>query len=102
MSKFKKIISNSGWGFMDKAINRWTGTSVGEVTGLMDYKKNDVSVPTAALPKPPEEAVSSAETPVILVPNEDVKNQRVSGRSAKRKTNSVDVLGGLGKSGLNI
>lgn len=62
-------------------------------------------IPPAELPIPPApNAITDTGADVALGGAGDIKNQRVSGRSTVRKKsgNSVDVLGGLGQSGLNI
>jgi len=63
-------------------------------------------IPTLPAPKIPDAPAPGPVTDTgasIVIGSTDVKNQRVSGRSAARKkTTGTDVLGGLGSSGLNI
>lgn len=79
--------------------------AVSSVLGLAAPKAPKIEIPAAELPIPPAPtAVTDTGADIALGAAGGVKNQRVSGRSvARRKTgNSVDILGGLGQSGLNI
>ena len=78
---------------------------VSGVLGILSPKAPSINIPTAELPTPPApNAVTDTGADIALGSSGDVKNQRVSGRSTVRKKagNSVDILGGLGQSGLNI
>ena len=81
------------------------------------FKTKVPHVPAAQIPETPKPTVRKDTGASIALGSGDVqsasstgnsagdatKNQRVSGRSAARKkTSSVNILGGLGKSGLNI
>lgn len=87
MGKFKKVIK-----------------SVTSLLGLSPPKAPEINIPKAQIPAVP------APTPrtdtganVAVGTSADVKNHRVSGRSSgtsNRRT--VDILGGLGRGGLNI
>jgi hypothetical protein len=88
MGKFKSIVK-----------------AVSSVLGLSAPKSPTINIPKAELPTPPAPtAITDTGADVALGSGGDVKNQRVSGRSVvRRKTSgSVDILGGLGQSGLNI
>lgn len=79
--------------------------AISSVLGLAAPTAPKIKIPAAELPIPPAPtAVTDTGADIALGAAGDVKNQRVSGRSvARRKTgNSVDILGGLGQSGLNI
>lgn len=87
MSKFKSVFK-----------------AVSGVLGILAPKTPTINIPEAELPVPPApNAVTDTGASVSIGSGGDVKNQRVSGRSTiRRKTNSVDILGGLGQNGLNI
>lgn len=78
---------------------------VSGILGMGAPKTPAPVIPPAELPQvPAPTAVTDTGADISLGSTADVKNQRVSGRSAVRKKsgNSVDVLGGLGQSGLSI
>ncbi len=85
MSKFKGII---------KAVTSVLGMGAPKVPAL----------PAPAIPAPPAPgAVATSGADVSIGTSVDLKNQRVSGRTATTTTRkSGDPLGGLGRSGLNI
>jgi hypothetical protein len=87
MSKFKSVFK-----------------AVSGVLGILSPKAPSINIPEAALPIPPApNAVTDTGADLSIGSGGDVKNQRVSGRSTvRKKANSVDILGGLGASGLNI
>ena len=82
------------------------------------FSKPKVIIPEAKIPETPKPVVNKKDTGAnIALGSGDVtataqtgeaagdatKNQRVAGRStARRRTTYLDVLGGLGQSGLNI
>lgn len=79
--------------------------AVSGILGLGSQKAPTINIPEPALPIPPApNAMTDTGQEVSLGGAADVKNQRVSGRSAtaKKRTATNDVLGGLGQSGLNI
>lgn len=77
---------------------------VSGILGTGETKAPTINIPAAELPTPPApNAITDTGADVVLGAGGDVKNQRVSGRSASRKKSSGnDILGGLGQSGLSI
>jgi hypothetical protein len=103
MSKFKSLLNQTG--FSKKIFD-------------FGISGNSKSIPTPEIPKVevppiPQEVVDNTPPSIALggdsslvvgpgAAKDTVKNQRVSGRSPKRKPVKTDILGGLGQSGLNI
>lgn len=77
---------------------------VSSILGGLSPKIPAPVIPEAAIPNiPAPNAITDTGADISLGGAGDIKNQRVSGRSAARKTaGGVDILGGLGQSGLNI
>lgn len=66
-------------------------------------KKDKPQIPKADIPNAPAPAaMQDTGASVSFGSSNDIKNQRVSGRSIKRTGFPLDFLGGLGKSGLKI
>lgn len=77
-------------------------SSVAGVLGVLKGEKKP-KLPEAKVPTPPNPIQSNDIGQNISLGDKDIKNQRVSGRSVARKpTQSNDILGNLGSSGLNI
>lgn len=87
MSKFKKIIQ-----------------SVTSLLGLSAPKAPEINIPKAQIPAVPAPTPRTDTGAAVAVgTSADVKNQRVSGRSSgSSNRTTVDILGGLGRGGLNI
>jgi len=76
--------------------------TVGSILGF-GKKPEMPSIPAAKIPAAPASAIKQDTGAQVVLGTADTKNQRVSGRTRKSATGgSGDVLGGLGRSGLNI
>lgn len=86
MSKFKKVFG-----------------AISSILGLAPPKAPAITIPPPAIPAPPAPApLTDTGASVFIGSSTDIKNQRVSGRSAGRSSGVMDVIGGLGRSGLKL
>lgn len=75
------------------------------MTGLLglNQKAPEVNIPQAQIPAPPAPvAATDTGAAVSIGTSADVKNQRVSGRTAGRTTGGGNFLAGLGRGGSGL